>query len=434
MIAKARLPRSRIQHAHAVFEQWAILLLGTGLRLFYAFSTPFAVRAHDLQGHTQYITYVLAHWKTPHAWQGWEMNQPPLYYFAAALCTKFRLLFGPLKRKEMWSCAADFSLVFSIATLGMGLAIARVLFPQGTQRAQAALFLGIIATFPGIVFFSANVSNDALVTFLLFGFTWALLSWWESGKTCLWFLCAAFVTLGILAKFTALPAALVLFLCLACKPGISHSVKCKLAAAAIAIITIGAGWILAMRFYDGHLQQLALPGALGLHTRLRLPFNALDLLSFNPVRILATTYNDPWTDAFGRQYFWEYFFKSAFFGEWKFAQSLRWLHRAVLAGGFFTLVLGAIGVASDIRKKGTFRVPLLLLLGTGLLSAFFFRLLHSAASEQDFRFVPQIIIPFAAYACIGLNAFPPRWKLIPMAVLAAYCTLCGAFLFSVAAA
>ncbi|OIO16688.1 hypothetical protein AUJ29_02470 [Candidatus Kuenenbacteria bacterium CG1_02_38_13] len=49
-------------------------------------------RGFDALPHLDYINYVKTHWSVPMADQGWEMFQPPLYYFASAL---FSLILNP---------------------------------------------------------------------------------------------------------------------------------------------------------------------------------------------------------------------------------------------------------------------------------------------------------------------------------------------------
>ncbi|MFC1714717.1 ArnT family glycosyltransferase [Candidatus Poribacteria bacterium] len=45
----------------------------------------------DWKGHVEYIRYMASNWRTPIATEGWEMFQPPLYYFLSAIIYK---LFG----------------------------------------------------------------------------------------------------------------------------------------------------------------------------------------------------------------------------------------------------------------------------------------------------------------------------------------------------
>lgn len=73
------------------------LLLGGWLAMavnnFWKIPVPFGM---DYPGHTQYISYVATYWRVPLATDGWQMFQPPLfYYLEAVLFRAFLLLFEP---------------------------------------------------------------------------------------------------------------------------------------------------------------------------------------------------------------------------------------------------------------------------------------------------------------------------------------------------
>jgi len=73
------------------------LLLGgwfvMGINNFWKIPIPFGM---DFPGHTQYISYVATSWRVPLATEGWQMFQPPLFYYLEALLFRsFLLLFDP---------------------------------------------------------------------------------------------------------------------------------------------------------------------------------------------------------------------------------------------------------------------------------------------------------------------------------------------------
>ncbi|MSR87497.1 hypothetical protein EXS70_05020 [Candidatus Peribacteria bacterium] len=413
-------------------ELWIVFVTGVLLRAQYMLSTPLIIRSYDTSGHVNYIIYVLKNWTLPPGTAGWEMHQPPLYYFLTALWMKAKMVVLP--SIGTWRSAQWFSVLISALTLWMCLRIARKVFPQPKQQIQALLFLGIMAVLPGIVFFSSRVSNDTLVTFFLFAFTASLLDWWQSGKDKDWYFCLAFLILGILTKLSAGVALPILLTCIWLRPGLHTAKRKHMTEGTLLILFFCTAWSVGLRLQEGFVAPLVKPGLLGLNHALAVPLGIPQLLSFSPIRILMTTYNNPWTDEFGRQFLWEFFFKSAFVGEWQFLGALRPLHQLMLAGGLFTLVLAIFGVVRDTRRKSLYRVPLLLTLGFGLLSVFVFHILHSAGCTQDFRYVPQVAIPIGLYACMGLDALSPEWKKISTITLLTFCILCGIFLLSLSRA
>ncbi|HEX3044753.1 MAG TPA: hypothetical protein VHY08_08350 [Bacillota bacterium] len=70
-----------------------IILGGFLIRVLYFLITPYNVREYDVDGHIQYIQYILNHWSIPSRNYGWETFQPPLYYFAAAFVYKTFVIF-----------------------------------------------------------------------------------------------------------------------------------------------------------------------------------------------------------------------------------------------------------------------------------------------------------------------------------------------------
>lgn len=418
-----RLTRSVRRHLNL----WIVFAAGVLLRFQYFLSTPIEARAHDLHAHIDYIMHMMESWTVPLTSSGWEMHQPPLYYFLTASVLRFKELLG---FSSVQADITQLSLVLSIATLLAAFWIALQLFPKPKQELQAQLFLGIIATLPGIVFLAGRVTNDTLTTLLMFVFTAALLDWWKRGTARRWYLCVVLAALGILTKFNVVVTLPVLAVCLWSRCDIRTRKKWELAIGGAVTLCLLTGWLFLLRMQDGAVQHLLTPGTSGLNGLLRVPNGVVELFSFSPLRILQTTYNDPWTDTLGRKYFWEFFFKSAFFGEWQFWKGLQWLHRFMLAGGLFILLMAAVGIVRDVRRRGPFRLPLLLTLGTGLAILFALRALRNAACSQDFRFVPHIIIPVAMYACLGLDALSQRWRRVATVILTIFCVLCGMFLLS----
>jgi hypothetical protein len=69
------------------------LLLGGWLAMavnnFWKIPIPFGM---DFPGHTQYIGYVATYWRVPLATEGWQMFQPPLFYYLEAAIFRLSLL------------------------------------------------------------------------------------------------------------------------------------------------------------------------------------------------------------------------------------------------------------------------------------------------------------------------------------------------------
>lgn len=408
---------------------WIVFGTGVLLRVQYVLVTNVNERAYDIQGHIDYLEHVLQTWSIPTFGMGWEGHQPPLYYFLAAGWSKLTQLLGRdaylVLRDVQW-----FSFLTSVLLLMAAMWMTVTLFGKPSQRKQGLFFLGILCSLPGIVFFSARISNDALVAALQFLFVATLLVWWKTGENKWWYACVAVAGLGILTKLTMITAPLTLLICLYFRNN-DRKEKWLLFETALLLWAALTGWFFMMRWSDGFLQSIPEGRPFGVLDVYKVPVTFTAMMGFSPVRILATTYNDYITSATGREFFWEYLFKSAFFGDGFFPAVLIWLHRAVLLGGLGTVFLAAVGVTREVRKRGAFWIPLLATLLTGLATIFLYRLFYNASTNQDFRFVPQVAAAIAAFAVLGLDAFTPRWRRFAGYWLFGFVIACGLFLLTV---
>lgn len=116
----------------------------------YSSLTSLTTRAHDVNGHFEYVQYLIAYHSLPAMTLGWETYQPPFYYLAVALL------------EQVGVHAQDFS--YFLFALSITL-----FFPWlkqkdlGNSAWIAVAWLGLL---PACVFYSARLNND--VPFLLY--------------------------------------------------------------------------------------------------------------------------------------------------------------------------------------------------------------------------------------------------------------------------
>ncbi len=407
-----------------------VLLLGTILRIIYFIITPYAVRGHDTDAHINYIKYIAEHFTVPPASGGWEFHQAPLYYLLAGAWLRM----GQTFHRSLEFLLLDIqrtSLLLSIATLAICFWIAKMLFPRRKQAGRAALFLLLPATLPSFLFLAARITNDALyqpLSFLTFAF---LLSWWQTRKMRTWYALCVSIALSFLTKVSAilfLPAAFLPFLLqkkMTLRRKGLHLVLSTL------LIVLLAGWLPVVRlFIEKDVSKTLSLGNLGMHSGLLLPSRPGNLLTFNPVKILTTPYNNPWDDAYRRQYYPEYFFRSAFTGEFSFASPLRPLNILALACGLLALPLLLLGCIVEGTLHLRERLPIFLIFSLLLAASIGFRLAFPYGSNQDFRFVMLLVIPFSFFAVQGTYAIHGLWRRGAHAILIALAASCTLFIFA----
>lgn len=397
---------------------------GVFLRYWYLLSTPHYLRGYDTDGHIEYIHYVADHFRIPLISQGWEFYQPPLYYFLTAPIVKIEEWLGHSAAIVNGNLQL-FSLLISVGILGIGFWIGSLLFPSKRQRPTFLLYASLIATCPGIVYLSSRINNDILVQFLSFLFLALILRWWLRGNRRDWFLAFLVLALGILTKSNALPLIGVAWLALLVRR-IPWREKLTLFALSFGMTLLLTDWLFLIRLLSD--RNVAMVGNAGnLNGALLLQNSFSHLLGFDPLYVLRHPFNNPWNDDEGRQFFLQYLFRSAFFGEFMFDRIL-FLGRSIMLFALISLPLALLGFVRDATSRFYERLPLLLTPLLLLAAHAAFRLHFPFAPSQDFRYVVLAALPLFAFAAEGAFALPRRLRHLAVTALAALSVLCSVFL------
>lgn len=388
---------------------FGVLLAGTIFRIYYVFITPYWVRGHDTDSHLEYISYIATHLSLPRPDLGWETWQPPLYYILGALWTLFGDFLG-LSEGSIVNGIQIFALILSIASLPLILWIGLRILPV-SHRPLLPLFLAVPAFLPSFVFFSGRINNDVLVTFLEILAIALFLEWRRKKSLPLWMVTWVTVGLAVLTKNTALlllPAFLAaLFLEKPWKERTVWMKKMKLASAALLIVVLIAGWFTVYRKIEAGSQNLIIGNHGNLHGGLVLQNTVPHFLTFSPVGMIRHAYNNPWEDSARRQNFWEYLYRSAFFGEFNFGNDRLYMASSILFFSFFSFLTALFGLFRSFRTADASRIPMLMLGGALLLGHMIFRLKFPYSSSQDFRYSLLFIIPFSYWLVLGIAAMRP---------------------------
>lgn len=404
----------------------AVFLWGAALRILYFAATPFYERTYDTEGHIAYIIHVVRNFSIPATTQGWEMHQPPLYYFLAGVWVKAGLMLGRTT-EELSFDVRTLSLLLSFMTLAVIVWIGSMLFAAERDRLLAIIFGLIIGTLPGIAMAATRINNDVLsflLSFLWFAFA---LRWWTRLHSRDFWATCILLGLGMLTKFTTGALALPMAIFIILHPRIATGRKLLLFTQFILLLTVLSGWYFAFRSWE-YLHMLFVPGASGLNARLVMANRALDFAMFNPMAIIYMPFTSPWDTFPDRRYIWEYVFRSGFFGEWMFMHLL-WLGRTTVAVALAGIVACVMGVIRTARTWEYAR-PMLILLISLLATIAVFRGLHPCACAQDFRFIPLIAIPVVSWAVLGWTTLENRRRMWTCAWALGLAALQSAFLLS----
>jgi hypothetical protein len=412
-------------------QEWSlyfIFIFGSLARFLYVLATSYNTRGHDTGGHIEYIKYFLRHWRIPDAVAGWELHQAPLYYFISAVWWKVNAIFGRAQESLLLHDLQVGALLLSIGTLAVCVWIAYLLFPRKENILYRTLFVAILAVLPGLVFVSARISNDTLFTFLMFLSFALLLRWWKTGKKSDWYILCISLGINAITKGNfalILPAVFIPFVL---RKKFSWRYKLKHGVLACLLLFLISGWLPIMRFMEETPHMIPF-GNSGLNGGLFVTREPVNFLTFNPQKIIDLPYNDPWNDAARRQYFWEYLYRSAFFGEFHFNERLKDLSQLILIFGCFLMALSLFGLWKDLRHRAYKSLPVWLSLGSLLAGLVAYSIKTPCSCNQDFRFIPLVAAPIAYFVIQGARLLPSSLeRKVAVTIIVTFIVLCGMFL------
>ncbi len=407
----------------------AVLLGGIVLRTYYMMITPYWIRGHDTDGHLEYIRYIADNMSLPRPDLGWETWQPPLYYVLGGLWTALGRLLGMQQMDlifglQVWALLLSIASLFLFAWIGLRILPAR-------QWNFLPLFVAVAAFLPSFVFQASRINNDVLVIFLQL-LAIALFCEWRKRRTLtLWMGTWAAIGCAMLTKNTAIllipPLLLTMLIEKPLKGWKIWKQKILLMASALLTVLLLAGWFTVYRKIQAGSQNLIIGNNDSLNSGLRVTNTVPHLLVFNPVAIVQHPYNNPWEDSARRQYFWEYLYRSAFFGEFNFGDARVYLASSLLFFSLFATLAAIIGLISSTLKSFRTSLFFLLLAGAILAGHLIFRMQFPFGSSQDFRYSLLFIVPFSYWLVLGVSSakqqFFQRWLLVATEICLALCVL-----------
>lgn len=401
-----------------------IVMLGMVLRVLYLGVTPFNVREHDVWGHIGYIQYVATYWRIPPPTMAWEAHQMPLYYFLVAPWGALSSWAG-LSQEAFLLALQWFSVALSIAAVLVAIWIGRQIFSH-KERRWFLLNALLLATFPGLIIMAPLISNDALFTlfsFLTFG---QIVRFWKHGTTQNSWLTIFLLMLTWITKANAMALVPVYLCCLAVHAYHRASLRRHAIGVTLALAVLLPSLPLMRHFTAGGGDMFA--GSYPLREDVLLPTTAGNMLTFNPIAFVPIPYANAFQDASRRQYFFEYFYRTAFFGEWDFGDALKPLASVLVGLGLVLLLFAAIGLLADLRSsKGLTTLPFWLATVLLILSVAVFRLRDHCSCNQDFRFAPLLAVTTSAYAVLGVLSLRPPMRTLAVGLVITFSLLSALF-------
>ena len=398
-----------------------LLLAGLLLRLAYLSYTDYETRSNDVYGHIDYIVYVASNMSFPTKDQCWECFQPPLYYLISGFYYK-ALMFLDVADRYFW--LQLLSLAFFMGFLIFAVKIFDYIFAEPRLKKLASIFL---VFWPAGIIHSVRIGNDVLLYFLYTAGLFFLLRWHKEDKKVDLLLSVLLGSFAVCTKqngFILLLLILIVFLLkLYRSKGRGNFFKQNgyaliiIAAAFLPLLTtyLVAGskkandhdwWLVANSQY--------LPEWLAVENK-PIDYLKLDLHSY-----LKYPYIYSWSDATGRQFFWNYLLKSSLYGEFQLFYGFPYdqLVKAMNIVLVIIIIFVFIWVISNLGQIIRTNVILLLNGLLLLLSVLYLRIKTPVACSSDFRYILPILVTTSAFYAMAVNDLAVKGRL--MAAKAGY--------------
>jgi hypothetical protein len=408
----------------------------------YFLNTPFGMRTHDVGGHLQYIEYLVNNHSIPAIHYGWQTYQPPLYYLVAAFFYKLLNLAGITQTDQIWRSVQFLSLLMYMGFLGVTLQIVKnvisklpnrlnpddpdsksptVFLAPGDPRLSIGYLIFTLITFwPSGIIHSARIGNDVLFyLFYALGLAY-LIKWWDDNSNRSVYSSFLFITLAFITKADALVLYLVfgtVYLIKFFKDAGKQKYLVKTAIlGGIFIVGFGItfGRMVALRLNNGSNDHFVVANASSLQG-VAVGNTPKNYLSFDLLSFVTEPYVNPFEDKGGRQYFWNYLFKTGLIGEFWYNNPIHCILTILLSVSFLLMLLYTI--VSLIVFHSYLKGQLVLALNAIflLIAAIAFRISIPAACSNDFRYILPIVISFGSFFGFGTWCYrQQQWHWLEM--------------------
>ena len=418
----------RISKSRSERVLWGVFAVGIYMRMYYFFYTLAGIREVDMQAHLDYINHLLNNaYALPLSSGGWAFYHPPLYYYLSAVWMTIGGILGSAEQVLVRDLQV-MALLLSAGTFAFIFWICLRLFPREKQSSDRLLFMLLLGLQPGLIFLAARINNDVLYQFFAFAALAFILLWWQEAKTKYWFFCIAAIALGLLSKSNILLMLPVAYGCLLLRKNIRWKNKLFLGSVGLFILMFSTGWFYGMR-YLSEGDQFAMQNFREMTDGLILDTSLHTLVEFNPVRLVEDPYNRLWEPHGGRDYFWEYWMRSAFFGRFAFTGILTPIASSILLFASLLVPLMLLGFYRCIRYQWYEMLPMCLCAIFLLIGHVAYRQYAPFSPSQDFRYSIPVLVPFALFLITGIaNVQSKWWKYFWQAIVILLLLCCAAFI------
>lgn len=401
-----------------------IVFLAVVIRAVFLMNVPYTNFAYDVDGHVAYVQYIIENHSVPGTDDCWTCYHPPVYYVSAVpsyLFGEWLGLSGPIGLQV-------YSLLLSIVTVFLGMLFLRS-FLVGKALGIASV---LWAFWPVMILVSPRIGNDQMFYMLHMLCMWCGVKYLKDGRgrfllvaviataLAMWTKATAVVTLGTLIVFMVLGYWMNLR---------NRRLTCSECVSAGLLLSLIVVVVLQHLLGDSAL----VGNSSGLAGRLKVGNEAFNYIFFDLKSFVTHPFTSAWNDGSGREYFWNYAFKTSLFGEFEMVRNVMGRNLATIVSCAF---LGLIVYAARCFWKTKLQMIhwFLLLQGVAFITALMFlRMKHPYSCSNDFRYILPAIICFIPFVAQGITneGASIKWRVLGYGLVLTF-VLCTAVLFILA--
>ncbi len=390
-----------------------IFFLGVVLRTVFFANIPYTTYANDVDGHVAYVQYVLENHAIPGVDDCWTCYHPPVYYVAAApsfVLGEWMGITGP-------SGVQAFSLLLSVVTLLFGIMFLRNFLTGATLGIASLLW----TLWPLMILVSPRIGNDQMFYLLHVITLWGGIRYFNEGRGKYLIAAVVAAAFAMWTKTTAVVTLGMVFLFAVCgyvrnfrllRPSRSELVAWGMFAALIAAI------VLQKLLGDADL----VGNSSGLNSRLKVGNDAFNYIFFDLKSFVTHPFTSAWNGEWGREFFWNYSFKTAMFGEFELVPNVNGRTLATIMSVTFLGLL--VYAARGFWKTRLQAIHWILLLQAVAFFAalMFLRIKVPYSCSNDFRYIAPVVLSFIPFVAMGIHVEGAslKWKVLGYALVAGF--------------
>ena len=390
----------------------ALLIVGILFRCIFFMAMPYKKFSMDVEGHIEYVQYIIEHHNVPSVNDCWSCYHPPVYYVSAAPSYALSEFLGLPGTTGLQS----FSLLLSVLTAFFGILFLRRILEGWPLILASSLWI----FWPLMIMVTPRIGNDSMFYLMHVLCMWAGINYVKDGHGKNLILALVATALALWTKSTGAVTLGIFFVFMVSGYFANKRFQKPSKSEVVAWVMFV---VVAVTFVLRRIMGEELVGnANVLNPAMRVPNFAFNYLYFDLRNFLEYPFTSGWDSAMGRDFFWNYALTSSMFGEWSMLPTANGRFWATMMSVF---LLGLIVFA--IRGFWKTRLGLvhwiLLLQGVAFIAALMaLRIKYPFACSNDFRYILPVLLSFAPFVAMGvtLKEASTGWRVIGCITVASF--------------